>query len=404
MKSTYEQAVSYNNSLIKINNSIKNINKGGFTFNNQADKPLVEHANLLLFTVKNHLIINESVFNQMMRQFVDISIARQSIKNIVTLNAYELYTCIRHIEEKELKSIFTMFSNKGDENIKLELSEVNVNWLINDVLKNVMDQYLDASSIYQYPEAELQNIITLISYINLNDDKTTKVLKEFSRLLSSKNNTINTYESINYFFAIQHNLFKTKIDTDLLIELMENIINKVVYRSAHGWDNFAISGNSVGNIYGYIEVNNGVYSNIKLIKKLIVELDDFDIKNKVKYSETLLYSIFKIGNSKIKIAIQTFINSVITEYNNDTDDAYIFNLWCAVVGFLGEVENSMIVDLEKYISKFEDGKTFHSSFYQLKNLIDYLIKEKTITSLKQSQNLLHNIISNHDSRPNPSTI
>jgi hypothetical protein len=339
-----------------------------------------------------------------MKRFVDISIARQSIKSTITLNTYELYTCIQHIDEKELISIFNIFNKKDEEILKLELSEINENWLLNDVLTNVMDQYLEASSIYQYPESELRNIITLISYIQLNDEKTAKILKEFSRLISSKNNTINTYESINHFFATQHQLFKNEINTELLIELMESIINKVVYRSAHGWDSFAITGNKIGNIYGYIEVNNGVYSNIKLIKKLIAELEDFDVKEKVKYAETLLYSVFKIGNSEIKTAIQTFINTVIADYNLDTEDAYIFKLWCVAVGFLDEVEDNMIVELEKYISRFEDGKIFHSSFYQLKSLIDHLIKEKTITSLKQSQSLLEHIISNDEGRPNPSTI
>lgn len=404
LKSIYIQAVSNSNDLIKINNAVESIKNGGHTFNNHADKPLVEHANLLLFTVKNHLIIDDSVFKQMMRRFVDISIARQSIKDIITLNTYELYTCIQHIDEKSLISIFKIFNRKDEEPLKFELSDINENWLLNDVLTNVMDQYLEASSIYEYPETELRNIITLISYLKLNEEKTAKILKEFSRLIASKNNTINTYESINHFFATQHQLFQTNIDNELLIELMENIINKVVYRSAHGWDRFAITGNKVNNIYGYIEVNNGVYSNIKLIKKLIAELDDFDVKDKVGYCETLLYSVFKIGNNGIKNIIKTFIKSVISEYNLHTENAYIFNLWCVAAGFLDELENSMIEELEKYISRFVDGTTFIGSFYQLKDLIDYLIKEKTITSLKQSQELLHNIISNHDSRPNPSNI
>lgn len=402
LKTVYIQTFKNSDAFIKIKSSIETVKKGGYTYNNEADKPSVEHANLLFFAVKNNLIINDYIFNQMMKRFVDISIVRQSHKIDIDLNVYELYTCIKYIEPKELTSVLSIFK-KGDEH-KLVLSDTNLNWLIDDVLHNILQQHLEASSVEKLLERELQNVIMLISYVNINENSTEKVLNEFSRLISSTNNTISTYESINDFFAVQHKLFDNKINEDLLIELIEGIINKVVYRNAHGWDNFAITKNKTVNIYEYVAVIKGVYKNVKLIGKLIIELNELDIKNKVIYVETLLHSIYQIGNDDVKKVIKKFIDSVIAECLPSSYKYYQFILWCAAVGFIDKVEHDMVVQLEEYIRKFEDGKTFHSNFYSLKEVIGYLVNEKNINSLQRTHEMLMNIINMYESRRNLSII
>lgn len=403
LKSVYMQSVHNSNNLLNITNSIETIRKGGMHFNNQAEKPTVEHFNLLLFTIKNHLFLNYSEFNDMMARFVEISIARQLLKPTVTLNYYEIYTCIKHFKEKNLQLLLRKHFYGKDKKF-LELSQTDVSWLIEDVLENTINQHLQAYSYFEYKEKELRNIVCLLSFVNLNVGQAENVVQIFSKLLSSKNNTINTYESISQFFAYQHNIFEREIKNDLLLSLIENMINKVVYRTANGWDAHVITGGAFDNVYEYIEVCKGVYSNIKLVQKLIFEIRDLDVNNKLSYSKTLIYSIFRIGNDKVKGAIKEFISDIITEISDLKDDNYEFILWCVAVDFLDDVNDEMPERLEKYLAGYSEGRTFLGSFYSLKGLIDFLIDKKSIKKLVGCQQLLGGIINQHEGRPNLSSI
>ena len=407
LKSVYEQAYENGRDLIKINQRVSSIKNGGIAWNNDAEKPTLEHINLVLFVTRNHLIFNHEVFNQMMKYYLEISIARQSIKAEFNLNKFELYTCITYLDKNELISLCSNFSIKAKpkESLKLTISQNNIDWLVDNALVNILSLHIEADSRSEFTEAKLINIIKLLSYADLGEDRTEKVLKQFSRLISSNNTTIDIYEVINHFFAVQYNLYESSINKDLLIELIESIINKVVYRRANGLDNFAISGNRTSNLYDYAFQNNFTYTNNKLVKKLLNEISDkTDIKEKVRFSKTLLNSVHRIGNKDIKLQIRKFVSKLCNDYDSKSDDAFIFTLWSVAVGFLDEMPSTTVTDLDIYLNEFLDGRTFHGRFIEMLDVVQFLTKNKSLTSLEGIQSKLRSLVEKHNSRPNPSNI
>lgn len=400
LKSIYIQSFKNSDYLLGAINAAESTKNGGINFNNQAEKPAVEHVNFLLFTVKNNLLINDKVFYGMMESFVEISIVRQSLKVETTFNIYELFTCIKYFKNKGLKILLEkyFYGNNTDDK-KLTLADTDLNWLIEKVFKNIMEQHLIANSIFEYREDELSNIIYLLSFLNLNEVQTESVIKTFKKLLSSKNNTIGTYESINYFFALQHNLYQNKIDTNLLIELIESVIKKVVYKTANGWDMHVITANSINNIYSYIHVNEGIYTNTELVKKLILEVNELELKERIKYSRSLFHSIFNIGNDSTKKIIKKFIHDVIESNSKIETDNFELNLWFVAAGYLEKISEELITNLQKYLVNYLNGSSFSTKFYSLKNLISYLITEKNHTNLEECKILVDEIISKYESRP-----
>lgn len=334
-----------------------------------------------------------------MQNFVKISIARQFDSNNVELDFYELFTCIKYFKNKELKSLFSIFTAKDSSKI-LNIPEKDYQWLIEEELHNILDQHISSHSFSD--GKNIENVIYILALVELNKAQTALVMKEFSKLISSNKNTINTYESINSFLFFQHHLFKNKINPDILFELIENIIKKIIHHKANGWDIHAITGGRVNNLYGLVEVNDVCFKNEKLITILLAELQELPIKDKITYARSLLFSIFNIGNKKIKVAIETFITETIS--TTDYDDLNCnFSLWIIAVDFK-EYNEEVITKLKGYLDKYREEKSFSSEFYEIKRLVDYLITEKQLNQFEESQKILNDLILKYESRDNKSFI
>ena len=403
LKRIYEVAYNSSNELNKINQAAKSIKNGGIHFNNYADKPSAEHVDLLLFTTINKLMVNHEVYSSTIQNFVKISIARQSIQNNIKLNLYELFSCINFFSNKELTIELEMLLVKNKSK-KLLINQADKTWLTSVFLCNTIDTFIGESSVFKKPESELQNIITLLSVIELDDESITLIMGEFERLTLSNQNSINTYESINNFLAHQHNIFQKSIENEILIKIIDNLISKVVYKKANGWDVHALTSGSLFNLYGLVGVNKGIYSNVKLIRKLLAELSELNVQEKIKYTQTLLFSIFNIGNKAIQKIISDFVLKIHQNMELCKDNEFHFYFWSLASGFISDLELSVVDKIKGYLVGFEDGKVFHGRFYDLKSIIDYLVTEKSTHGLEEVQSILNNIIALHDSRSNPSNL
>ncbi|WP_075593847.1 SIR2 family protein [Pseudoalteromonas sp. PAB 2.2] len=407
LKSIYIQSFKNINYLLGVANAVESTKNGGLNFNAQAEKPAVEHANIVLFSVMNNILINENVFFEMMENFVEISIVRQSLNEEVNLNIYELFTCIKYFKGKKLKILLEKYFYSKEERKKINVKDTDLSWLIDQAFKNIMENHLSANSIFECREDELTNIIYLLSFLNINEPQTELVVTNFKRLISSDNNTMGTYESINFFLALQYNLFKNKINNNLLIELIESIITKIVYRNASGFDIFAFTGNSISNLYSYIKINDGIFTNAKLVEKLISEISDLDLRERIKYSRSLIHPVFNIGNDEIKIIIKNFINDVISESSKNEISKNVnfeLNLWFIAAGYLDEPTEELLTDFHNYLVSYLKGSSFSSEFYSLRGIIKYLIEEKNHVNLEECKELVDQIINKYESRAKISTI
>ena len=405
LHSVYQKANECTKKLLDITKAVESINAGGMSFNNNADEPTSTHINLLMFALKNHIMIDQyAPYKAAMRDFVKISILRQSVKERVKLNQYEFYSAIQFYSSKELKSELSVFiKNKDSTQLHLDLSDGCSEWIVSTVLPNLTDRLIQGRSLSNSHETKFENSVRLLAFIELSGTQIPKVMSEFSRLITSSSTTIGTYEAINEFLAHQHNLFGREIETAVLIKILNTVIDKITSQTAHGWDQHAILNGSINNLYGYIGVVKGEYTDKDRVRRLVSELETHKPEEQRSFSRSLLYSIFNISNANVQNIIKKFIEGVISQPKTKGIDDWEFELWSVAVGFK-DFDTEAVAKLDEYLEQFRDGKRFSSQLYSLKDLTQHLVDKKEIDTLERLNNEIGVLIEQYESRPNFSSI
>lgn len=405
LHSVYRKANQCTKKILDLTNTVESIKNGGISFNSEADEPISTHINLLMFALKNHIMIDrDAAYRAAIRDSVKISILRQSVKELVKFNQYEIYSAIQFYSAKELNQELSSFLKKKDSiNYRLQVNDECLEWIIEEILPNLTDRLIHNGSTFNSHGDRFVNCVRIIALLDLNDEHISKIINEFSRLIASSSTTIGTYDAINAFLAHQHNLFKRKIKNDILIKVLDNIIDKIIHKKAHNWDHHAILNQSINNLYGYINLANGKYSDKNRVSQLVSILQSYEIEDKRKYSKSLLYSIFLISDAPVRRIIKKFINDVIFKPITKSIIDWDFALWSVAVDFQ-KFDSGLINKLDEYLNKYRDGKEFSSKLYSMKDFIQYLIDNKKITELEDLNRDLENIINRFKLRPNQSSI
>ncbi|MFM5468855.1 SIR2 family protein [Aeromonas veronii] len=405
LHSVHQKANECAKKIFDLTKTVEIIKSGGFSFNNDADEPTSTHTNILTFSLKNHIMIEQyAPYKSIMRDFVKIAILRQSVKGIVILNQYEIYSAIQFYSSKDLRSELQIFTKKENSNqLCLSISDECAEWIVSTILSNLTERLIQDKNIFNGNETKFENCVQILALLDLNDDQISNAMHKFSQLIASSSTTIGIYEAINYFLAHQHKLFDRNIETDILIKILNTLIDKIISKKAHGWDQHAILNRSINNLYGYIQVVNGKYTDKYRVRRLLSELQRFNPEEQRKFSRSLLYSIFSISNAEVRKIIKKFIQDVISKPKTKDIDDWEFDLWSVAVDFKG-FDLEAVTKLNEYLEQFRDGKTFSSQLYSLKNIIQHLIDNKGITSLEDINKELGTLINDYKCRPNYSSI
>ncbi|KFZ38278.1 hypothetical protein HR45_07260 [Shewanella mangrovi] len=405
LHSVHQKANECTKKVLDLTKTIKSIKAGGISLNNNADEPTSTHINLLMFALKNHIMIDQyAPYKAVMRDFIKISILRQSVKERVKLNQYEFYSAIQFYSSKDLKSELSIFfKNEDSTQLRLDASDECCEWITSTILPNLTDRLIQDRSLSNSYEIEFINSVQLLSFLNLNVYHFSKVMSEFSRLIISSSTTIGTYKAVNEFLAHQHNLFEREIKTDILIKILNTLIDKITSKTAHGYDNHAITNGSIDNLYDYIGLENGEYTDKERVNRLVFELGTYTLEEQRKFSRSLLYSIFNISNATVRNIIRKFIESVISQPKTKDIDDWEFELWSVAVGFK-DFETEAATKLDEYLEQFRDGKTFSTKLYSLKGLTQYLVDKNKINTLEVLNKELGDLIEQYENRPNFSVI
>jgi hypothetical protein len=394
--SVHQEASECTRKILKLKKSIDTIKAGGWVFNRDADEPTCTHINLLMFALKNHIMIDHySPYKAVMRDFVKISILRQSVKTNVTFNQYEFYSAIQFYSSKELRSELIVFSRKDDSSqLQLNTSCECTNWVVFTVLPSLITRFMESHDILDGHEIKFENCVRLLAFLDLSEAHISKIMSEFSRLITSSSATIGSYEAINEFLAYQYSIFQKKIETDVLVNILNNLIDKLISRNAHGWDRHAILNGTIDNLYGYIGVAEGEYADENRVRRLVSELEASKPEDQRAFSRSLLYSIFNISNGNVKSIIGNFIKGVISKFESLNDDDWEFELWSVAVGFK-DFELGIIERLDTYLEHICNQNMFSSRLFTLNDLILYLIEEKGVEALKPLETKLGDLINRH---------
>lgn len=373
---------------------------GGMTFSNEAEKPQVKHCNLMYFVLGNGIAVEKyNEFLRIMTYFIKIAVIRQFQQDDIQLNKLELYSCIRYIKYEDLKDIFAD-CDKKDTKQKLIIDDELSNYLLS-VLENLENHLLGSQNI-PFPnfEAFWINLLYIFSIIKIEDSTLARVLTNFNKILSSSNNSMSIYEAINLFFGLQYQLYKMKIDVKKLFDLLEVLINKIVYKTYNWHEYEAISRNYVSNLYSYISLDvEKKYDNEKLIDKLIAEINySCDIKQQVQFSKYFLINLLSISNSVIQDKIKHFICSIDINNLEDNFEKLDTNLFLFSHDLTKVSKESIKQDFENYMQQFRNGSIkFSSDSYTIYNWLDYLVNTKKIEEFNNLLNEVKSLIDNFKS-------
>lgn len=392
----YRYAYNTSNDLRKKEDDKRSIESGGRVFNSDIYQFSSKHENLVNFVLKNKIMIEDyDEFKSINKSFVKIALIRQLQKESVTLSKIELYSCIKYIDYKELRLLLDEYykkdsSRKGRFEITKELKD----WLINTVFVNVTTQYLLSSKPFNGFEYYIKNIIFILSLSKHDKADVNLILEIINKILNEGKNSLTVFESINLFMGIQHNLHKLEIDKDFLINMIETLINKLVYKKFTGHEYIALTRNELSNLYGYASLGKVVFENETIIDKLLTEVKTYPISDRIEITQNFILNIYGISNQKIKDKIMEFSLSIEIEEEKEDDKRIIFENTLVILDL-----KSFSMDLKKatkkYLEQYKDGKKFSTILYMLDSQIDYLITNKNVTGLEKISEILKTAIQRH---------
>ena len=373
----YKYAYYIAKELKKKEDSKRIIDEGGMAFHSDTYKNSSKHKNLVSFVLRNKIMIEGfSEYKNINQNFVNIAIVWPVRSDFTFLNKIELYSCIKYVEYKELRMLLVDFYKKdSNKKGKLQISKEDKEWIINIVSENIVSQYIDSNYIFSKNEQYIENILFVLSLVKLDKEENDKILKLISKIIIDGNNTIGIFQSINLFIGVQYNLYKTEINEDTLLEIIEKSINKLVYKKYNAHEYRALTRNEMSNIYEYAKETKVIFTNDSLIDKLIAELNEFSLSDKLDICQYLLLSIYDISDEYIKETIKSYILNIDFKEEIDLDKRLVFELALVICNFK-ELDNIIISNLNEYMKQFEDGKRFSSILYTIDNQIDNFLMEK----------------------------
>lgn len=382
LNSIHEKSAFYSNELIQINEANDSIKNGGIYYRKDIQKSVIEHENIQNFITLNNLIsLNDSV-KSLMSKFIEISISRQSLKEEIQLSFTEIFTCIQFFKEEKINKIFhSNFDAKNKERKKLIITSENIEFTVNDILTEIVSRHLEATSFLEFKEREFNNSLCILQYVKLNDETLEKILIEMLKIMDSDRVTFKIYHAISNFFKNQHEIFGREINTEIIFTLIERMITKIVRNNAKPSDIHIITNGHLDIFYKYVEINKEVYKNSALVEKLITEIKNLKFNDKIDLTYTLLYSIFRIGNSEIQQLIKDFSAMMTKTAFSSLNDKIDFTIWALATGFLDDISDEDIQLFESHIENLSTKTSLHHDFSRTIEILNLLIQEGKLIKL-----------------------
>ncbi|WP_144604057.1 SIR2 family protein [Algoriphagus algorifonticola] len=385
--------------LKKTEDSKRTIESGGMVFGSEVTKYASRHNNLINFVLRNTIMVEGiSAFKSINRHFVVISLHRQVQQSEVILTQTELFACIKYIELKDLKVIFNDFYNGSDKSGKFRITETEREWLVNNVFRNIVKLFLSSQEIFNKYDGYIQNTLLILSVAKHSKKQFEAIVKIIARIIAEGNNTFSIFKSINLFLGIQYNLFKSEIEPAILLEMIENLINRLITKKFNGHEYRAITTNELNNLYIYAREKEVIFDNYSMVDRLIGEIKDYNISDKIEVSQNLLLSIYDMSTERVKELIKDFILKIDTKKEKELYKRVIFKLTLAIYG-LKDVDKSLKIDLDNYLSELKEKKIFSSALFMIKSQIEYL-NQKDRKVLTSQLDEINKMIELHENREN----
>ena len=358
------------------------IDRGGMVFSSNENKPESELQNLIDFVLLNGICIEDfSIYRELCKNYVSIALLQQQKKKKNTLSKIDLYVCIKYYKSDDLKYLFEDFQKKGKRK-NLALNQDLLNWLVDSVIKNCVDHFIDRTSysIWDNFDGYIEKALFILSLNELSDELYKKIWAILNRLVNEAKNTLVIFSAINSFFAIQWNLYSRSFNQKQIIILLENLLNKFICKKMNGYEETALSWNRLYNLYYCGRILKSKFTSDYIIHNIIRNIDDYSEKEKIEFIQNVLLELYQISDKNCqKIIKQYVVNQKISKMENNDFGQFIntTNYHLYLIAFnLKKNKNEVCKLVEKLIDGYPP-KTYYSSIRSTLNILEFLKKDNT---------------------------
>lgn len=365
----YKQFYFVQSDLEAVESKIEIIKNGGFSVTNQGPKYPAEHKNLIDFSLENYILIEPySEFKEICKKYVRISILRQFQSEQILLGKYEIYSCIKYFSNKDLEKELDEVSKKTREKMLVITNDVKL-WLISS-LKNCINYY-KKKPIFNGLEQYINNCLYILSIIEQEDSDINQILDLIIELLTSSRNSIMNFETVNKFFALQYNLYKTIFSSEKINSLISEILNKFINGNCNGYESLALLNNYLSNLFAICSVEKINYNNKVQIQKLIEIEKQLSQQDRLSFKQNLLMNLYQIVTDECKQILEAALKDI-SYFENNTHNLNIVSYKLSLLLLkLYSVDDEFLTELNFLLENLEKNTGMNSLWYfvlrQLKN-------------------------------------
>lgn len=395
----YSSLVTINSYLTRTRDELKKIRekksiiaKGGVAYSAESGHR-TNHKNFVDFVVNTGICIeNNSEYIECCHNYISMFF-ENTFSTTYTPNETELYSLIRYYKNKELIKLFERFVEK-DSQFKLIIETKLHNWLMDKVLVNSVNNYINKNNPFTELDKTIDNTLFLLSLIKNTKLQSQKILNQINRVIINARNSETIFTVIDLFFVNQYVLYKgTYLKGKSGLEVFETLINKMVDDKCNMHEIQALLSCKLINVCNIGIQNSIKFTNINLLKKLLKIINEVpDQKTKYNYIEKIVMIIYQMSDETCKALIKDFINNL--EITKDKTSYEYISFMLTIKNLKFDINDEELKNnIRNYINSFPLN-TFSSSFLGLKSCLANVCKKDT--SYNELTEEVNNIIKNHN--------
>lgn len=273
---------------------------------------------------------------------------------IKKIDYFTLFLMANYLKRKEIKYLFNKY-----EITQLKIFEKSLTKLF-DALNNLVDsKSLNTINCNREISAIFNNMLYILSYINISDKKYNTIINHIIKLIEKKQINKEDYRNIVKFIDGQYSKFN-----NIELEKLDTFIKKLLYMEMNNKNNTNLYFNTdvfrvlttviYNNDNDFITENNQLV--LLLLQKNKNSYKSKDNKNKIiSRLNDIIITLYKICNKEVKKEIENYIVKILEEnfriylYYNATINE--------IIKSTVEYEDFAVEEIDKLIRNREDGNT-----------------------------------------------
>ncbi|HDH1416892.1 TPA: SIR2 family protein [Klebsiella quasipneumoniae subsp. similipneumoniae] len=342
----------------------------------EETRPEFELKTIVEFVVSNCLLIGEfDDFKTVIEKLLKVKFIGQDLRNDFALSRHDLYACIKYFDEYKLKSaIKECYSS---EVINLFVDEGEGQWLANTILVNLISLKSKTGNRYGAVGAgavssELNNCITLLSYIHLTNEQCESVLSSLLQVLELDNDYL-FYRCFIDFLVVKFNSRCKLVDKYFIEKVIALFLEKTVDKySNEFWFGFFLR-IDFSAIYKMACILKAKVKGELLFERLLSFFEGVGATSQVDFVCSHLYYLQPLLSKEDKNKSKAFLKAIDHSKLDETQRIY-YELYLLLMGVKRNSDDCLKL-LNDYIDRNLPPKA-SSVLFGFLNIVRFLCKNK----------------------------